>query len=49
MGFIDRPMYAYVLRGDSLSQSIDADPWGELVAQYRDNVLIYNLLSGGGI
>ncbi len=48
VGFIDNPMYMYVLRGDSLSQSIDVDPWGKLVTQYSNNALIYNLLINRG-
>ena len=50
VGFIDKPMYTYILRDNSLSQSIDSDPWGELVCMYHSNKLIYNLLTvGGGI
>ncbi len=49
VGFIDKPMYTYLLRDNSLSQSFDTDPWGELVRSYNCNLLIYNMLIGGGI
>lgn len=45
IGYIDKPVYMYVLRGDSLSQSFDSDPWGELVSRYKDNEEIYNELT----
>ena len=48
VGFIDKPMYMYILREDSLSQSIDVDPWGELVTNYTRNMMIYNILNRGG-
>lgn len=45
IGYIDKPVYMYVLRGDSLSQSFDSDPWGEIVSRYKDNEWIYNELT----
>lgn len=45
VGYIDKPMYMYVLRGDSLSQSYDSDPWGGVVSCYKDNEKIYSMLT----
>lgn len=48
IGFIDEPMYSYILRESSLSSSHDEDPWGGLVDAYLCNTLCNNVLNRGG-
>lgn len=38
IGFIDQPVYHYLQHGDSLSNSIVDDPWGEVALALREMV-----------
>jgi glycosyltransferase involved in cell wall biosynthesis len=48
IGYIEEPMYSYILRENSLSSSLDDDPWGGLVEAYLSNALCSSELAGGG-
>lgn len=50
VAFIDKPMYRYILRDNSLSNSHNEDPWGGLIEAYRRNKLCNMVLEnhGGG-
>jgi len=47
VAFIDKPMYRYILRDNSLSNSRNEDPWGGLVEIYRSNASFNSILSKG--
>lgn len=48
VGYIEKPIYSYILRDDSLSGSHNDDPWGGLVKSYLDNMLSNKELIRGG-